>query len=242
MKLTFLGTRGEIDARTRRHRMHTSLLVAYRGRTVVIDCGSDWRGRVAEMGGRAIVVTHAHPDHAFGLADGAPGPVYATAESWSGIEQYPIPARDRHLVKPRKPFTVQGIRFEAFPVAHSIRAPAVGYRISAGKAMIFYAPDLVFIPDRADALHGVKVYVGDGATLTRSFVRRRGDTLIGHAPIRTQLTWCSREGVPRAIITHCGSQIVAGDEAASRKAVEEMAHERGVKAEIAHDGMEVLLR
>jgi hypothetical protein len=32
MKLTFLGTRGEIDARTRRHRMHTSLLVVSRGR------------------------------------------------------------------------------------------------------------------------------------------------------------------------------------------------------------------
>jgi hypothetical protein len=31
MELTFLGTRGEIDARTRRHWMHTSLLVSYRG-------------------------------------------------------------------------------------------------------------------------------------------------------------------------------------------------------------------
>jgi ribonuclease BN (tRNA processing enzyme) len=41
MKLTFLGTRGEIDARTRRHRMHTSLLVSYRSANVMIDCGLD---------------------------------------------------------------------------------------------------------------------------------------------------------------------------------------------------------
>jgi hypothetical protein len=27
-----------------------------------------------------------------------------------------------------------------------------------------------------------------------------------------QIGWCAKEGVPRAIITHCGSEIVAGDE------------------------------
>jgi hypothetical protein len=37
MKLTFLGTRGEIEARTRRHHMHSSLLVSYRGKKVMIE-------------------------------------------------------------------------------------------------------------------------------------------------------------------------------------------------------------
>ena len=41
MKLTFLGTRGEIEARTRQHRMHSSVLVSYRGAKVMIDCGLD---------------------------------------------------------------------------------------------------------------------------------------------------------------------------------------------------------
>jgi hypothetical protein len=44
MKLTFLGTRGNIDARSPIHRRHTALLVSYRGRDVMIDCGADWRG------------------------------------------------------------------------------------------------------------------------------------------------------------------------------------------------------
>jgi hypothetical protein len=44
MKLTFLGTRCEIEARTRRHRMYTSLLVSYRTADVMIDCGLDWLG------------------------------------------------------------------------------------------------------------------------------------------------------------------------------------------------------
>src|SRR5512133_210466 len=49
MKLTFLGTRGEIDARTRRYRMHTSLLVSYRSANVMIDCGLDWLGKLKRV-------------------------------------------------------------------------------------------------------------------------------------------------------------------------------------------------
>jgi len=43
--------------------------------------------------------------------------------------------------------TVLGIEFEAFPVEHSLRAPAVGYRVTAGRRAIFYGPDLVSIVD-----------------------------------------------------------------------------------------------
>ena len=243
MKLVFLGTRGEIEARNRRHRLHSSLEVSYRGRRVMVDAGEDWRGELDDLGPRAIVVTHAHPDHAFGLQDGAPCPVWATADGWDGMDDYPIPDEGRRLLEPRTPAeVVPGITFEAFPVEHSVRAPAVGYRISAGVVTIFYAPDLVYIHERGDALRGCSVYVGDGATLDTDFVRRRGDRLIGHTPVRTQLTWCRKEGVPRAIITHCGSQIVEGDERTLGATLREWAEERGVEAEIAHDGMEVVLR
>src|SRR5438067_2064128 len=49
MKLTFLGTRGEIEARTRRHHMHSSRLVSYRGKKVMIDCGLDWLGKFEQL-------------------------------------------------------------------------------------------------------------------------------------------------------------------------------------------------
>lgn len=62
MKLTFLGTRGEIEARTRRHRMHTSLLVSYRSADVMIDCGLDWLGKLKRVDPSAIVFTQAHRD------------------------------------------------------------------------------------------------------------------------------------------------------------------------------------
>jgi hypothetical protein len=72
-------------------------------------------------------------------------------------------------------------------------------------------------------------------------VRRSGVALIGHTPIRTQLTWCQKEGVLQAIFTHCGTEIVEGDERALDAKVQQMAQERGVEAEIAHDGMELVL-
>jgi len=60
MKLKFLGTRGEIEKRTRRHRMHTSLMISYRGADVMVDCGLDWRGKFERLRPDAVVLTHAH--------------------------------------------------------------------------------------------------------------------------------------------------------------------------------------
>jgi uncharacterized LabA/DUF88 family protein len=55
------------------------------------------------------------------------------------------------------------------------------------------------------------------------------------------LTWCEKEGVPRAIITHCGSEIVTGDEREVFAKLRAMAAERGVDVRIAHDGMKLTL-
>jgi phosphoribosyl 1,2-cyclic phosphodiesterase len=240
MKLTFLGTRGEIKARTRRHRMHSSLLVTHRGKKVMIDCGLDWLGKFQRLHPDAIVLTHAHPDHAWGLRRGTTCPVHAPKETWRTLPDYKVD--HPHVIEDGVPTTICGITFQAFAVEHSILAPAVGYRISAGRACIFYGPDLLFIHNRAAALKDVQIYIGDGATIRRSFVRRRGDRLIGHAPVRTQIGWCAKEGVPRAIITHCGSEIVAGDERSLRKTIAVIARDLGIEAQIAHDRMELALR
>jgi phosphoribosyl 1,2-cyclic phosphodiesterase len=239
MKLTFLGTRGEIEKRTRRHYMHTSLMVSYRSADVMIDCGLDWLGKFELLCPSAIVLTHAHPDHAWGLKDGAPCPVHAPRKTWETLTRCRI--EDRQLIKERTPTKICGITFEAFPVEHSVLAPAVGYRVTVGRVCIFYVPDLVFIPDRAAALKNVEIYIGDGATVTRAFIRRRGKTLIGHAQVRTQLAWCEKEGVPQAIITHCGSEIVTGDERKLSAMLCALAADRGIEVRIAYDGMKLKL-
>ena len=200
----------------------------------MIDCGADWLGRLHGIAPTAIVLTHAHLDHAGGLAQGAPCPVYATSETLRLLRRFPI--RDRRRMPLKKSVTIGGLRFKAYPVQHSIRAPAVGYRVSAKAGSFFYLPDVARLPNAPDALRGVGVYIGDGATMRRSMVRVKDGTLIGHAPITAQLDWCAKAHVRRAIFTHCGSPIVRGDPRALSATVRKLGRERGIDARLARDG------
>ena len=129
------------------------------------------------------------------------------------MDRFPI--RDRRIISPKKPAVIGGTRFKAYRVEHSIRAPAVGYRVSAKAGSFFYLPDVARLPNPQEALRGIGVYIGDGATLRRTMVRIKNGVLIGHAPIATQLGWCAKAHVHKAIFTHCGSPIVRGMRARS---------------------------
>jgi phosphoribosyl 1,2-cyclic phosphodiesterase len=243
MKLTFLGTRGNIKYRNKWHYFHASLLVQQAKTRILIDCGEDWRDIILKnpYKAQAIFITHAHSDHAGGLVDGAPCPVYATQDSWQIMRSYAI--QERHVVKKQQPIQIGSLKIEAFIVDHSLRAPAVGYRISTKDISFFYVPDLIKIHDQKTALRDVHVYIGDGAIVTRTILERERDhVMIGHTPIEKQLQWCKKERVERMIVTHCGSEIVKHDEETMREIVENLGQKYGVSVCIAYDGMVVDLK
>jgi hypothetical protein len=72
-------------------------------------------------------------------------------------------------------------------------------------------------------------------------VRRKDGTLIGHAPIATQLDWCEQAGVRQAIFTHCGSPIVRASAAETDVLIRRLGIEHGMEARIAHDGLRLRL-
>lgn len=234
MKLTFHGTLSSIEKRNDRHARQSLLEIAFGGRCLLIDCGSDWLGQLPLADPAALLLTHAHPDHIGGLVHGAPCPVYADAVTWEKIGTFPLPRR--RLITPRDPFYVAGIRCEAFALQHSLRAPAVGYRIQAGRSTIFYCPDVAVIPELHQALTGVRIYIGDGASYRQSLLRREGDMLYGHAPLRDQLRWCAEKNVPHMLVSHCGEEIIADEDRVIHQ-LHSNARKLGIKASIAHDGM-----
>ena len=134
-----------------------------------------------------------------------------------------------------------GILIEAFEVEHSLRCPAVAYRMETGRSRMIYAPDVAAIADRARALRGVDVYIGDGSTLTAAMVRRTGTALIGHATVKSQLGWCRAEGVKKAVFTHCGLEVVSREEGEAEEQVRRLGLERAVDAVLAFDGMEMVV-
>jgi phosphoribosyl 1,2-cyclic phosphodiesterase len=207
---------------------------------VLLDCGEDWLGHLDELdSAEAVVITHAHPDHARGLKQGWERPVWASDAAWETMDRFPL--ADRHILPLRTETSIAGMTFTAFPLIHSIRAPAVGLRVRAGKGVIFYAPDVLWIEDREEALSGVNLYVGDGATLQRDLVRKRGEALFGHISVRRQLDWCAKAGIQKAIFTHCGTGIVKDHEAAAAR-VRAFGRALGVEASVAIDGQVVMTR
>ncbi len=239
MKLHFLGTRGGITARSRTHYQQSSLLLSYKNSSLVIDWGEDWRTRKLPQQSKAVLITHAHKDHMGGITDNFPLAVYATQDTWN---VHKIVSAQAHVIVPREPFSLGLFHVEAFAVHHSLNAPAVGYRITAGKRTLFYVSDLTNIIDAREALSEVDLYIGDGAIITRTLLKRvKENTPVGHSPIVEQLSWCAQYEVPRAIFTHCGTEITLGNHDELSMHVKKLGRKVGVNARIATDDMEMSL-
>lgn len=236
VSVTFLGTRGYIEESSAHHRMHSALLLECDGRRLLLDAGQNWRGRLRRIRADWIAITHAHPDHSFALEEGTNAPVYVSEESRSLLVRYPV--KTFRVFDAGDLIRLGPFRVRPYDVVHSIRAPAVGFKIHASKTTLVYNPDVISIPREKDVLAGVDVYIGDGATLTRPLVRRREKLLFGHTTVRAQLGWCERNGIARAYIVHCGKQLVEMKPAELQRRVNELAG-LAVRARVARDGMKV---
>lgn len=164
------------DARNKRTR--TSLLIEYQGSHILIDTGIDLRQQALREGVdhlEAILFTHTHVDHLFGLDEirrynvmGNPViPVYASADSIREIQRvFPyvfkppkvhggIPSIE--LIEIEGPFEVCGLRITPIPILHGTQS-ILGFRFNR----VAYLTDCSRIPDSSlSLLEGLDVLVLD---------------------------------------------------------------------------------
>jgi phosphoribosyl 1,2-cyclic phosphate phosphodiesterase len=199
MKLTFLGTGTSTGVPSigcecetcrsddpRDKRLRVSVIIEHGGQTVLVDTSSDFRQQALRFGLRrldAVLITHCHADHIFGLDDirplnfrfGALG-VYANERAWIDIKRIfkyifepshfggGLPQVVPHIVYPQASFCLaKDLQITPVETIHG-RLPVMAYRFND----FAYATDLSEIPpDSMDALKNLDVLVLDCLRFTK---------------------------------------------------------------------------
>jgi phosphoribosyl 1,2-cyclic phosphate phosphodiesterase len=193
MKLTFLGTGTStgvpsigcecetcLSEDPRDKRLRVSVLIEHGDKKVLVDTSIDFRQQALRAGIRhldAVLITHCHVDHVFGLDDirplnfryGAMG-VYANDVAWTDLRRIfkyifepthfggGLPQLLPHTVDNLAPFCIgHGLEITPIEVIHG-KLPVIAYRFND----FAYATDLKVIPPSSmDALRDLEVLVLD---------------------------------------------------------------------------------
>jgi ribonuclease BN (tRNA processing enzyme) len=238
VRLRFYGTKGYVEESSREHSGHSAFTIEEKRFRLLCDFGQNRRGLLKEIRPDAIFVSHAHPDHAWGLAEEAAAPVHASAITHEITRELPI--EKRVTLESGKPVAVGPFRITAYPVVHSVRCPCIAARIETADRVLVYSGDVIAFEEPETALRGADLYIGDGSTLKGSLVRRhKSGALLGHTTVRAQLGWLAKHEVPRAIFSHFGKGPIEMGEPALREALAALAEEKapGCRVRAARDGL-----
>ncbi len=203
------------DARYRRSR--ASALLQWDDVSVLIDTSQDFYQQVLRQGVRridAVLYTHGHADHIYGLPDirsysrrqGAPIDIYGSAETigilrraFDYVFEPPdfvgggIPSLTPHTVNGKT--DLLGQKIVPIPVEHGVLNGCVGYRIGD----VAYLPDVHRIPsDSLDALTGLDL-------LVLNCLRIRPQS--SHLSLEESLDYARRIAPKRCLFTHIAHDI-----------------------------------
>lgn len=240
MRLRFYGTKGYVEEESSTHAGHSAFTIEHKGFRLLCDFGENRKALLPKIAPDAVFLSHAHPDHSWGLAGGTEVPVHASAVTHEILKEFPLPRRV--TLQPEEEARAGPFRLTIFPVVHSVRCPGVAVRIAAGRTVILYSGDIIAFEEPDRALPGADLYIGDGSTLIGSLVRRHASgALMGHTTVRAQLGWLGRRRVPRAIFSHFGKGPIEMGDAALEEKLRELANEKaaGCRVRAATDGLEI---
>ena len=221
----------------RDNRLRPSIMVEHDGYRVIVDTSADFRQQALRIGLKrvdAVLITHCHADHVFGLDDirafnfrqGAI-PFFANEIAWKGLRQVfgyvfdpntqrggPLPELVPHTVMGA--FNLFGLDITPVDIIHG-RLTVLAYRFGN----FAYATDCNFIPDEScEQLMGLDTLIIDGLRY-----KAHGT----HLAIEQSLRYIERLKPRRAFLTHMSHDVL---------------HARASKelpagVELAYDGLQI---
>ncbi|GIV34228.1 MAG: MBL fold metallo-hydrolase [Chitinophagales bacterium] len=221
-------------------RLRSSVLLHVNGKTIVIDCGPDFRQQMLREQVRkidAIVFTHSHKDHTGGLDDirgfnyvlKKAIPLYMDAETEKAIRRqydyifgnsdYPgVPKVEIHNFG-NEPFWVEGVRFIPIEALH-YRMRVYAFRIGD----FTYVTDANFIaPQEKEKIKGSRVLVLNAL---------RKEPHISHFTLSQALELVDELKPEKAYLTHISHQLGYH---------EEVNRSLPAGVELAYDGLRITL-
>jgi phosphoribosyl 1,2-cyclic phosphodiesterase len=186
-------------------RKNASLLI---NTETMVDCGEDWTKIPNTI--KNIILTHGHPDHAFGLKYHSDKNLYMTQLTYDMLRKHRIISEDKkvNILEPKIKYKISNVVYELFPILHSTIAPASIIKI---QQKLLYSPDMRDIINKNEVFKGVKVYIGDGSALKRDIVYTKGSE-IGHKSIYNQLIMCKEQNIKYVYFTHIGHMYLSHEE------------------------------
>lgn len=228
MKLTILGSgtstgvpqltcdcRGCRSTDPRDKRLRCSAIVETGGKSLLIDCGLDFRTQMLRAGQPpidALLVTHSHYDHLGGIDDLRPYcyrengfPIYCREDVARdihtrmpycfGAHRYPgAPVFDLHVIAD-EPFRAAGIDVIPLPVMHTPTLRITGFRIGE---MSYVTDCKVMPPDTLDLIRGSRLLVINAL---------RHDPHSSHLNLQEALDVIKAVKPERALLTHISHQM-----------------------------------
>jgi phosphoribosyl 1,2-cyclic phosphate phosphodiesterase len=217
----------------RDRRLRPSVLVRWRGASVLIDCSTDLRAQALRHAIDridAVLFTHGHADHILGLDDlrlynwkqGHAIPAYGNAGTLEALRRTFWYVFDDEPTQSTRPelelfpvdarFSLLGQAIVPIPAMHG-RMPILGYRIGA----FAYLTDVSEIPQTSHSLlEGLDV-------LVLNALRERPHPM--HLTLQQAIQQAGRIGAQRTFLTHMSHEVHHATVAADLPAGIELAHD-----------------